>query len=159
MMRKVFALLLSLMIFAIAGSALAAGPEDTWKITSPADGANVTGPDVTITIDPGQIKVAKPGPVVAGEGHWHFFVDGKEVGRGPVNTFTFKGLTPGKHTLKVELHQGDHTPYPNDKGREITVNVSLPNTGASTVAYAAAGLLLLAAGGSLFILKGALQSN
>jgi LPXTG-motif cell wall-anchored protein len=149
MHRRVFALLLCLLLLAVSVTAVAAGPEDTWKITVPAAGAKVTGPDVTLTVDPGLIKVKAPGAVVAGEGHWHFFVDGKEVGKGPVNTFTFKNLTPGQHVLRVELHQGDHSVYPNDKGREVTIQVSLPNTGAGVLGYAAGGGLLLAMGGML----------
>lgn len=158
-MRKRWVFLFALMILSVSGSVFAAGPQDTWKIAAPANGVNVTGSDFTLTVDPGQIMVVKPGPVVAGEGHWHFFADGKEVGKGPVNTFTYQGLTPGKHTLKVELHQGDHSPYPGDNGREITVNVALPNTGTNTVAMVGAGLTLLLTGGYLFSRKGALQAR
>lgn len=150
-MRKFLILLLALvMVGALAASALAEGPQDTYKISSPADGAVVTGPDVTITVDPGQVKVTKPGAVVPGEGHWHFFVDGTEVGKGPVNTFTFKGLTVGKHTLRIELHQGDHSPYPGDTGREITITVGLPKTGSGLALSAGLGLGLLLLGGYLF---------
>lgn len=145
--RRLFGLLMGAALLAASSFASAAGPEDTWKIAAPANGASVTGKDVTLTVDPGQIKVVAPGAVVVGEGHWHFFADGKEVGKGPLNTFVFKDLAPGKHILKVELHQGDHTPYPGDTGREITVNVSLPNTGTGTLTYAAVGLALLAMGG------------
>ncbi|MGE5590224.1 MAG: LPXTG cell wall anchor domain-containing protein [Bacillota bacterium] len=150
-MRKFLVLLFALvMVAAPATSALAEGPQDTYKILSPADGAVVAGPDVTITVDPGQIKVTKPGAVVPGEGHWHFFADGTEVGKGPVNSFTFKGLTVGQHTLGVELHQGDHSRYPGDTGREITVTVGLPRTGSGLALSAGLGLGLLLLGGYLF---------
>lgn len=144
-MKKLIVMILAAMMLLSLASVAAAAPQDTWKIVSPAGGTNVIGSEVTITLDPGEIKVAKPGAVVAGEGHWHFLLDGKEVGKGPVNEFTFKALTPGKHLLKVELHQGDHSPYPGDTGREITVNVALPNTGAGLGWLAAAGLALLGA--------------
>lgn len=148
-MRKVFAVVLASLLLGAWTFAYAA-PQDTWKIVSPAPGANVTGPDVTLQLDPGEIKVVAPGPVVAGEGHWHFFADGAEVGKGPANTFTFKGLSPGTHILKVELHQGDHTLYPSGGERTVTVNVVLPNTGGSVIPYLIGGLLLLAAGLLLF---------
>lgn len=144
-MRKVFAVLLAMLLLG-AWTLAHAAPEDTWKIVSPGPGANVTGPDVTLQVDPGEIKVVAPGPVVSGEGHWHFFVDGEEVGKGTANTFTYKGLAPGKHVLKVELHQGNHTLYPSGGEREVTINVVLPNTGGSVIPYLVGGLLLLAVG-------------
>jgi len=149
-MRKWVAVIFAVLLVSVATTALAEGPQDSWKITGPANGANVTGPDVTVTVDSGQIKVVKPGgPVTAGEGHWHFFVDGTEVGKGPVHSFTFQGLTPGKHELKVELHNNDHTPYPGDTGRIIAVNVALPNTGANVYVLALSGALLVGAGAVL----------
>lgn len=158
-MRKWWVLLLTVIFLSVSGSVFAVGPQDTWKITSPANGATVTGPDVTVTVDPGDMKIVAPGPVVAGEGHWHYSVDGQDVGKGPMNTFTYKGLTPGKHTLRVELQQGDHSPYPGDTGREVTVNVALPNTGTNTAAMVGAGLVLLLAGGYLFWRRGAVQAQ
>jgi LPXTG-motif cell wall-anchored protein len=152
-MRKLMVVVLSMVMWLSVAQLVMAAPQDTWKIVSPADGATVTGPDVTITVTPGDVKVVKPGPVVAGEGHWHFLVDGKDAGKGPTNTFTYKDLTPGKHLLRVTLQQGDHSPFPGDTGREITVNVALPNTGANVIWLSVAGVLLLAGGGYLMLRK------
>jgi LPXTG-motif cell wall-anchored protein len=151
-MRRLRSILLAtLLLGLVATAALAAGEENSWKITSPANGSNVTSSTVTVTVDPGQIKVVKPGPVVLGEGHWHFLVDGQEVGKGPTNTFEFKGLTPGKHLLEVQLHLGDHTPYPGATPQQVTVNVALPNTGTNLPLLVTAGGLMLVAGGALLL--------
>ncbi|MDB4895161.1 MAG: hypothetical protein JWN15_1423 [Firmicutes bacterium] len=93
-MVKIFALIPALFLLAATGTALAEGPQDTWKITAPADGASTKASEVTVTVDPGQMKIVPPGAVVAGQGHWHFMVDGREVGKGAANSFTYKGLTP-----------------------------------------------------------------
>lgn len=151
-MRRLYSGLLALTLLCfVSTSALAAGPENSWKITSPANGANVSGSSVTVTVDPGQMKIVKPGPVVTGEGHWHFLVDGQEVGKGPTNTFEFKNLTPGKHVLEVQLHTGDHSPYPGATPQQVTVNVALPNTGTNLPLLVAAGALMLVAGGALLL--------
>jgi LPXTG-motif cell wall-anchored protein len=131
--------------------AWAKGEENSWRITGPVNGATVTGTEVTLTVDPGQMKIVKPAAVVAGEGHWHFLLDGQEVGKGPTNSFTYKGLTPGKHVLQVQLHQGDHTPYPGAQPQEVTVNVALPNTGANLSVLVLAGAGMLLAGGALLL--------
>jgi LPXTG-motif cell wall-anchored protein len=150
-MRRALALMLAVLLCALlAVPALANGVENSWKITAPAEGATVTGTEVTVTVDPGQVKVVKPGTPVAGEGHWHYLVDGQEVGKGPVNSFTFKNLTPGKHVLRVELHQNDHSPYPG-AAKEVTVNVALPNTGSNATLWAALGAMMLVAGGFLVL--------
>lgn len=147
-------LLVATALVSLVGTTALAGHhtiEDSWKITSPTPGATVTGPDVTLTIDPGKVVVTKPGAKVSGEGHWHFFVDGKEVGKGPTNSFTYKGLAPGDHTLRVELAYGDHTRYPGNYFREVAIKVALPKTGLNLGLLSAVGLALLAAGLALVL--------
>lgn len=146
-MRGTTAVLVAcLFVLALAGIA-AAAPEDTWRITSPANGSTVTGPDVTITLDPGEMKIVPPGgPVTAGEGHWHFFVDGNEVGKGPMNSFTYTGLSVGSHVLRVELHHNDHTLYAYGSADEVTVTVGLPKTGGNVLLYTALGAGLIGIG-------------
>lgn len=152
-MGKIFALIPALLLLAATGTALAAGPQDTWKITAPADGASVKESEVTVTVDPGQMKIMPPGAVVAGEGHWHFMVDGKEVSKGAANSYTYKDLSPGKHVLEVALHQGDHSPYPGDTGRKVTVNTGAGGGAGTMAMYAVAGVAVLGAAGYLFARK------
>lgn len=154
-MRKLLALVLSLVVLSVSGSALADG-HDSWKITSPANGATVSGTKVTMTVDPGKIKIVNPGPVAPGEGHWHYLLDGKDVGKGAMNSFTFKDLTPGQHVLRVELQKGDHTPFAESGYfQEVTISVTPANTGATIALYAALALALIAGGGFLYFKKGA----
>ncbi|WP_409346982.1 hypothetical protein [Paenibacillus sp. MBLB4367] len=47
----------------------------------------------------------------AGEGHIHTYLnDGEKVAMDEPEK-TFPGLAPGKHEIKVSLHNNDHTPY------------------------------------------------
>lgn len=46
-----------------------------------------------------------------GEGHIHMYLDDGEKIAVKERTTAFPDLAPGKHTLKVSLHNNDHTPY------------------------------------------------
>lgn len=126
----------------IAGTALAAGEENTWSIKT----ATASGNKITVMVDPGQLKVVAPGEVKAGEGHWHWFLDGTEMGKGPKNEIVFENVAPGQHTVKVELHDGAHKLL---NAKESTVAVALPKTGGNVGALLAAGAVALGAGAYL----------
>jgi hypothetical protein len=96
-------------------------------ITSPAEG-DTTGPDVTVKLSAMGVIVEKAGTKVEGHGHHHLFLDMSPSAEGapiPPNsamvqhigtgdsTWTFKGLTPGPHTLIAVLAYGDHVPMTN----------------------------------------------
>lgn len=46
-----------------------------------------------------------------GEGHIHMYLDDGEKTIVTGGEQTFKDLAPGTHTLKISLHNNDHTPY------------------------------------------------
>jgi hypothetical protein len=46
-----------------------------------------------------------------GEGHIHMYLDDQAKIGVKENIYEFPPLTPGRHTLKVSLHNNDHTPY------------------------------------------------
>jgi hypothetical protein len=48
---------------------------------------------------------------VQGEGHIHLYLDDGEKSIVTGWEQTFKDLAPGTHTLKISLHNNDHTPY------------------------------------------------
>lgn len=48
---------------------------------------------------------------IIGEGHAHLYVDGTKVARVYTNWFHLAELTPGNHTIRVELNANDHAPY------------------------------------------------
>jgi hypothetical protein len=59
---------------------------------------------------------------VPGEGHIHLFVD--DDGEKKViteNKYVLNNLTVGNHTVKVSLHNNDHTPYNVSKSYDFVV--------------------------------------
>lgn len=59
-----------------------------------------------LTLAPGAIGQANQ----PGQGHWHLLLDGKLVQPVGTESFTLTGVTTGPHTIKVELHNNDHSP-------------------------------------------------
>ncbi len=131
------------------------------QIVSPTNGATI-GEHVIVqarvngfALNPVAIGTAAK----AGEGHWHLYVDGKLAGLS-ASSVADVTLTPGQHTLKVELHNNDHTPVAGAQSDQITVDVSataaaasattLPKTGMPWE-YPAAGVLLIVLGAVLVV--------
>lgn len=65
----------------------------------------------TITTDLRISKEHYGGERKAGEGHIHTYLDGGDKVAMDELEKTFTDLTPGKHEMKVSLHNNDHTPY------------------------------------------------
>lgn len=80
-------------------------------ITAPLDGATVAQPfDLTVAIDdfilaPDSVEGAN----VAGEGHYHVWVDGEYFVAGVATTTAIEGLEVGEHEIMVSLQNNDHT--------------------------------------------------
>lgn len=112
----------------------AAAPMATVRIVSPAENDSV-GPDVTVVMTKENVTIEKAsGAKADGIGHYHLFLDTAAVEDGVVippnsknvvhigtgdSTYTFKGLTPGAHTLIAVIGYGDHSAMPE---RRDTVN-------------------------------------
>jgi hypothetical protein len=97
------------------------------KITSPANGATIKGPDVTVTIELSDVTLVPP-PKATKKEELHViyaldfdtkpFLDGTapKLGSGANRlhrggtSVTFKDLAPGPHTVQVILVYSDHTP-------------------------------------------------
>jgi hypothetical protein len=99
---------LSLMVINNLGMA---AEQSSVKIVSPKEGETVQGPKVKAVIKTENFKLceecigkaSKPG-----EGHAHFFLDGKLQVHGG-DSFEFEGVKPGPHTLLVEIRNNDHS--------------------------------------------------
>jgi hypothetical protein len=106
-------------------------------IISPKDGASV-GPQVTVLFGLKGMGVAPAGVKKEGTGHHHLLVDGTELpaagqpipndathihfGKG--QTETTLTLTPGTHTLQLELADENHIPFdPALVSKKITIHV------------------------------------
>lgn len=81
------------------------------EITSPEDGDTVTQPfDLEVEIDDFTLAPdSVEGANVAGEGHYHVWVDGEYFVAGVATTTEIDGLEVGEHELMVSLQNNDHT--------------------------------------------------
>ena len=93
------------------------------QIVSPENGDS-TGPDVTVDLFKRGVTIeAAAGTKVEGFGHHHLFLDTAATPAGEVipptsahvihigtgdSTYTFKGLSPGPHTIIAVIGYGDH---------------------------------------------------
>lgn len=106
-------------------------------IVSPKDGATV-GPEVTVVFGLKGMGVAPAGVKKEGTGHHHLLVDvdtlpsagapipndATHIHFGKGQTETSLKLTPGKHTLQLELGDENHIPFdPALVSKKITVTV------------------------------------
>ena len=96
------------------------------KITSPANGGTIKGPDVTVSIELSDVTLITPSKTTKKEDlHVIYaldvdtkpFLDGTiKLGSGPnrlhrgSTSVTFKDVTSGPHTVQVILVYSDHTP-------------------------------------------------
>lgn len=109
----------------VTPAATPAAPAQAVSIKSPAEN-DTTGADVTVVLGEQGVTIAKAdGKKVEGTGHYHLFLDTPptpdgapippttknivHIGTGD-STYTFKGLTPGRHELIAVIGYGDHTP-------------------------------------------------
>ncbi|THD09976.1 DUF4399 domain-containing protein [Rhodanobacter lindaniclasticus] len=106
-------------------------------IISPADGATV-GPEVTVRFGLKGMGVAPAGVVKENTGHHHLLVDVKDLPAagqpipadaqhihfGGGQTQATLKLTPGTHTLQLELGDANHVPFePALVSKKITIHV------------------------------------
>jgi hypothetical protein len=110
----------------------AVGASASITITAPAQGATIFGNSTTVTVTVANFALS-PAHVgtapVEGEGHWHVLVDGVYQGFSATTSAVVTGLTVGDHTLRVELHNNDHSALAVDVFAVVTIHVA----GAPTV--------------------------
>ncbi|MBI2845262.1 MAG: DUF4399 domain-containing protein [Chloroflexi bacterium] len=118
-----------LVIILATGCASAATPgtqgPPSFEIVSPASGAEVQGPTVTIELEVTNF-IIKPADGVPqpNEGHFHVFVDGSldyDIVYETTHTLT---LSPGEHTVRVEARDNAHFHLNPRLVREVTFIVT-----------------------------------
>lgn len=96
------------------------------SIISPGQGQVISGSTVTVELSASNVMLAAPnGTIVEGEGHFHVYLDGSNEQRGAKTTFTYDNVGTGQHTVRTELHRGDHSLY---EGTAKTVTISTGNS-------------------------------
>jgi hypothetical protein len=125
----------SLLAIALYGGCLGQAPEEVitpreevetpeFVILSPEAGEHLHGDSVTVSLQPINLEVLPAGgPVKLNEGHFHITLDetGYEVVYSTSHTYT--ELSPGEHTIQVELVNNDHTPKSPRVVKTVTFTV------------------------------------
>jgi len=117
--------LLLLLLLAACGTspatdskAAAGHPKPSLEVKLDVEGDRVTVTvETDMSISPEHYNMARKD----GEGHIHLYLDNqsKIVLKEP--SMSFSGLKPGKHAIKVSLHNNDHTPYDVTKTTEFEI--------------------------------------
>jgi hypothetical protein len=125
----------------------APAPAPAVKINSPAAGTTITGTSVTIDVTPSNFQVVAPGaPNAANQGHIHYYLDvtiptdptkGAVTAAGTyqavqTTTANWTNLTPGQHTLGVQLVNNDHKPLVPPVTATVTITVQAPAPATTT---------------------------
>ena len=107
------------------GSAAApAGPAPAFTVVSPADKAEVAGPDVKVETAFQNYTFGAPGaPNKAGEGHYHVVMDGSTITMIYEKAGMVEKVKPGSHTFEIELVRNDHVALDPPVKKTVTVNV------------------------------------
>jgi len=101
------------------------------QIVSPRNGSTVSGSQMVVEVRV-QNFILNPMAIGKaarlGEGHWNVYVDGKLAGLSADDVVSmpndaYPTLAAGKHTIKVELRNNDHTPVAGAESSEITVTI------------------------------------
>ena len=100
------------------------GTNPAIEITSPLENATIFGSSVNVNFTVSNFVVGNPGTGI--DGHIHYTVDGGSVTMVyNTNPIAVSGLTPGNHTVILQLVDNDHNPLvPNVAD---TVNFSIDN--------------------------------
>ncbi len=108
-------------------------------ITSPADPSTVNASSARLQFAVGNFTLVPAGgarPNLAGEGHWHAFVDGVERSVGASGVADLTDLSEGPHVLLVELRANDNgvLPWPAFDTVRIVVLSGAPRISISSPA-------------------------
>ena len=102
----------------------------SFSISAPGDGTLLTiaatdnSTDVELTLSSQNLVLKQPGGAAKkGEGYFMLTVDGGEGITLTTKTYTIAGLTPGNHTIKVDLYNNDRTPYSPSQSKEVTIEI------------------------------------
>lgn len=100
-------------------------PMASVSVSSPSDGAEVMGPDVTVQLSAAGVRIVLAGDTTSGTGHHHLYLDadltaadvpvptvpGSIVHMGDGSSeYTFEGVAAGEHRLIAVVADGVHVP-------------------------------------------------
>ncbi len=108
-------------------------PDPSFTITSPNYGQIIKTDkeftDISVSLSVQDLIVKPPGgSAEKGYGHFHFILDEGSPIVVSSKSHTLSGVSPGEHTLKVELMNNDHTPYSPPISESVSFVVDMEQT-------------------------------
>ncbi len=126
-MKKIIILPILMIVAVLLVSGCTQQTSPTLKIKSPVANAEISGSSVTVELDIKNFDLVKPTDAKTGKefgkGHVHAYLDNSNEQKGAETTFTWSDVAAGKHTIRVELHNHDHTSYSPEVKAEVTFNL------------------------------------
>ncbi len=134
-MRKFWLTLLPIIVIAVCACATASQPKPRVFFVEPQNGATV-GQDVKVVMGIEGMEIKLAGDMTPDTGHHHLVVDAPMIAEGEIvpvdkpeqykhfgkgQTETIIKLTPGKHTLTLQLGDGAHRSLGERMRKTITV--------------------------------------
>ena len=134
-MRKFLQILIPVFVIAIGACATASQPKPRVFFVEPQDNATV-GKDVKVVMGIEGMEIKLAGDMTPDTGHHHLIVDAPMIPEGEIvpvdkpeqykhfgkgQTYTAIKLTPGKHTLTLQLGDGAHRSLGERMRKTITV--------------------------------------
>jgi len=134
-LKRKWILLTALLLFPLTQGCSQDNSAPGVEFVEPVDGATVSQM-VNVVMAVQGMQVHKAGELVEGTGHHHIIIDGAFIAKGEVvpkdethkhfgkgQTGTILHLTPGDHTLTLQLADGHHQSYGKSMSQTITVHV------------------------------------
>ena len=112
--------------------------------TSPGEGDEILSSSVRVKVQTAGLTLAPDaigGEPVAGEGHYHFYVNGNAAGEGALDSFLVTDLTPGTHEITARLFGNDHMPIADAQPASVSVVIP-PDAPRVEIMTPAAGSLI-----------------
>jgi hypothetical protein len=98
-------------------------PTPEFSVASPAAGAQVTAGDLLVQIETKNFLFGEVGSANKdGEGHFQIYLDKEPFSVCASENCTIANMTPGQHTIKVEMHNNDNSPYPGVAAKIISIS-------------------------------------
>ncbi|MBL4775189.1 MAG: DUF4399 domain-containing protein [Mariprofundus sp.] len=134
-LKRKWMILAALLIFPLVQACTQDKSTSGVEFVEPKDGATVSQM-VNVVMAVHGMQVHKAGELIEGTGHHHIIIDGASIAKGDVvpnddthkhfgkgQTGTVLHLTPGDHTLTLQLADGHHQSYGKGMSQTITVHV------------------------------------
>ena len=150
-MHRILAFVIMAVLLTLVMPPAGAQISSSIQIVSPRNDATISGSQVVVEVRVqnfylNPLSIGKPAR--PGEGYWEVYVDGKFAGISADEVVSFPNdalpaLEPGRHSVKAELRNNDHTPVAGAESSEISINIGAKSAMRYTPASGQPGIKIM----------------